>query len=562
MTAVALWLLQNALVATTASLLLILALRRWTPATRVEHLLWLLIAMKFLMPPVAHIPVPLLGDVAPHAFERSAPLPPGVRNRVGTEIAGSTSGAALPGDNELAREAAPLPDGRPHLSRAGVAWRAALTLWALGSLVALLVQVGSLARWRRRRRLAPAPPALVMLVADVARALRMRPPDVVLDATLDVPVVVGPLRPQLLWPARLLNELPSDGARMVIAHELAHVRRGDLWVGGLELLANSVWWWYPGWHMVRRQLRDTAERACDARAVALYPGLRRSYANTMLDIMSSAARPRAALALSGSGSVRRRLQAVMTDQPASRRGRRAVLVAIVLLAPGWTLARSSDSGIVPAAASIERQVPARVEIVEALAIAARDREAEVRRAVANALRDIGGERAVAALNELVGDPDEQVARAARAALGLEPPRPNLVFGGESERPALSSHAVDSLGALLTRGDPRARLAAANTLGNYRDARSIAVLIAALRDEDFHVRQSAAGALGGRAASEAVPHLVRLLEDPHPRVRQNAAGALGAIGSDQAVPALLSALRDDDPHVRRVAVSALARITAE
>src|SRR5262249_54061649 len=91
-------------------------------------------------------------------------------------------------------------------------------------------------------------------------------------------------RTQLLWPARLLDDLPPAGQRAVLAHELAHLKRRDHWVGWLQLAAACLWWGYPLFWYIRGQLRREAEVACDAWVVAMLPEARRVYAEALLEV--------------------------------------------------------------------------------------------------------------------------------------------------------------------------------------------------------------------------------------------------------------------------------------
>ena len=74
-------------------------------------------------------------------------------------------------------------------------------------------------------------------------------------------LVPGRVSPALwmpgLWPGRATLILPAGLVRLlddrqraaVIAHELAHLRRGDPWVRWLELVVSGLYWWHPllGW---------------------------------------------------------------------------------------------------------------------------------------------------------------------------------------------------------------------------------------------------------------------------------------------------------------------------
>ena len=566
------WLLQNAVLATAAALALLAALRRWRPAPGVEHLLWLALAVKFMLPPVAPLSLPVVSDV---------PAPAAVL--LPTVPAASPSGGIVAPDPSAAAAGRPpaVATGTPRGAGAPPTHRTAgdllVLVWLAGAAVVALRTGAGWLRWRRGRRPGPAPAALAALVREVAAEMGVRPPAVVLDRALAAPVVAGLFRPRLHWPARLLGALPDDRARTVMAHELAHLRRRDLWSGPVELVGGVVWWWNPGWHLVRRRMRDAAERACDAAVVRRYPGQRRAYAEALLDVAArgaAGARPALALGVDGAGPLRRRLREILRPaaRPASRRAWLAVLLLAAAVLPAWRLAPApaaadldpapsrpaGDPVRQPAGALADGGVAraAQADVVAALTRAAADPAPGVRRVAANGLRDIGGAAADAVLRRLLGDPDGNVRRVARVGLGLEPPAPNKVFP-ESGRPApLPADSLTAIRARLSRGDDDARLRAAWKLGNLRDARALDALAAALGDADFHVRQAAADALGNVGSARAAPALVAALQDRHPRVRQSAASALGNVQAPDAAPRLVPLLADADPHVRGAAAYAI------
>ena len=79
-------------------------------------------------------------------------------------------------------------------------------------------------------------------------------------------------RPLVLLPASILTATPPEMLDAIIAHELAHIRRGDHWVAWLELAAGVVWWWNPLFWFTRKRLRESAEMACDALAIGTATG--------------------------------------------------------------------------------------------------------------------------------------------------------------------------------------------------------------------------------------------------------------------------------------------------
>lgn len=84
---------------------------------------------------------------------------------------------------------------------------------------------------------------------------------------LTSPLVLG--RSEICIPLALARELSDAELDTVLAHELAHLERGDgLWFPAVGLV-EAVSWFYPFNHWMARRFRESAELACDDRAVAL-----------------------------------------------------------------------------------------------------------------------------------------------------------------------------------------------------------------------------------------------------------------------------------------------------
>jgi HEAT repeat protein len=66
-----------------------------------------------------------------------------------------------------------------------------------------------------------------------------------------------------LLPRRVEARLDGREIEAIVAHELAHIRRGDLWVNWAQLLLRAVWWFHPVVWLVNRALRRVREDCCD-----------------------------------------------------------------------------------------------------------------------------------------------------------------------------------------------------------------------------------------------------------------------------------------------------------
>lgn len=130
----------------------------------------------------------------------------------------------------------------------------------------LLLGVAGLWRLRRGRRAASEEVAAQL--ARLAGALRMRRPRVFVHDGIGEALAVGLFRPFILLPASWLLELPAPMLEAVLAHELAHVRRGDLWVNLLQRVVETMLFYHPAVWWLSRQLRLDRELCCDELAVA------------------------------------------------------------------------------------------------------------------------------------------------------------------------------------------------------------------------------------------------------------------------------------------------------
>jgi beta-lactamase regulating signal transducer with metallopeptidase domain len=147
-----------------------------------------------------------------------------------------------------------------------------------------------------------------------------------------VPVAWEMFRPTVLVPAGAAS-WPADRQRVVLLHELAHVRRRDCQVQLLAHLALALHWFNPlAWWAVRR-LRVEREHACDDHVLRF--GTRASdYADHLLQIargLAPAAEPGwAAVAMARSSRLEARVAAILDpENPRRLPDRRATMIATV-----------------------------------------------------------------------------------------------------------------------------------------------------------------------------------------------------------------------------------------
>jgi hypothetical protein len=79
-------------------------------------------------------------------------------------------------------------------------------------------------------------------------------------------VAIGAFRPGLLLPADS-SRLSDDALRMVLAHEMSHVRRGDPLLGWVPAAAQIVFWFFPPVRFAAREYLAAREQVSDADAL-------------------------------------------------------------------------------------------------------------------------------------------------------------------------------------------------------------------------------------------------------------------------------------------------------
>jgi uncharacterized protein (TIGR03435 family) len=102
-----------------------------------------------------------------------------------------------------------------------------------------------------------------------ARIGLSRPVRLLVSAVVQVPTVIGWLRPVILIPVGALGGVPAEYLEALLLHELAHIRRHDYLVNILQSVAEAVLFYHPAVWWVSGHIRAERELCCDDLAVAV-----------------------------------------------------------------------------------------------------------------------------------------------------------------------------------------------------------------------------------------------------------------------------------------------------
>ena len=214
-----------------------------------------------------------------------------------------------------------------------------VAVWFIG---VVLLTSRLLLSWLRARALVthgtrPASIEWQRTAARLSEALGLRRAVRLLESVVvEVPSVLGSLRPVILLPASTLTGLTPTQIEMVLAHELAHIRRHDFFVNLLQAFVETLMFYHPAVWWMSRRVRIERENCCDDLAVAVC-GDRVQYAKalTALEEMRAAALP--VVVAANGGSLLDRIRRIAASRPeatgvSARWTAAAVMLALLVIA--------------------------------------------------------------------------------------------------------------------------------------------------------------------------------------------------------------------------------------
>jgi len=98
------------------------------------------------------------------------------------------------------------------------------------------------------------------------------------------PLVLGLRHPRIVLPESAITPEHSETLCMMLAHELAHLRRDDLWWNWLFVMVELLCFFHPVSWMARSEVRLVTEVACDELAISSAVWSRQAYGALLIEI--------------------------------------------------------------------------------------------------------------------------------------------------------------------------------------------------------------------------------------------------------------------------------------
>lgn len=308
---------QQAMQVTVVALVVLLLVKLFArDRPHLAHSLWALVLLKCITPPVIALPTSpfcWLGQetiatawtdttvVTPRVANTGAAHREGRSNTNETFENRSSDSIVVELGGGISRPLEPVnedPNAKARVSLGWIeSWRGGLLVaWLVGSVVRLLCVAFRLRRFMtrvRRSSLHSEEPGVKELECEMQRiakrvglrdsyAARVRVR--VVDANIG-PAVIGLRRPTVLLPKVIVDESSPEELELLLAHELIHVRRGDLAWATLQTLATSLWWFHPLVFCRARWFDREAERSCDEETITSLACQPVKYARSLLSVL-------------------------------------------------------------------------------------------------------------------------------------------------------------------------------------------------------------------------------------------------------------------------------------
>ena len=168
------------------------------------------------------------------------------------------------------------------------------------TLAGLLQWKWSSYRRKLKRSTVPVDAAIELLAAELGERLGLRRKFRIVVTTEPIgPAVFGLLRPTVVLPQSVVAGKTPQQIEPILAHELVHLRRGDMYWGVVQLAVEVLWWFHPLVWWANRTMCHERERCCDEEVVAGLKYRPAAYARCLLDVLDSERNWRPMLAVPG-----------------------------------------------------------------------------------------------------------------------------------------------------------------------------------------------------------------------------------------------------------------------
>ncbi len=334
----------NAVLTALLAVVVVLVTRTWKNP-HLAHLLWLIVLLKMVTPPLLNVSIPFRfewngSEVEPspmRGFEaaahvQSSEYTDGSQEHIDVSASIQRKSLTLAETQTPSAMVTTISEGRRP------SWPIYLGVtWLAGSLVCALlagIRIGQFHHNLKETCLAGETLRRIGRAVAHELGLKLCPELRITNSRLGPMVWPIGRPPIVVLPSGLIEELEEDQLRTIVAHEYAHVARRDCLVRWLEVLCTVLYWWHPCLWLARREIRQAEELCCDALVMRAYSGHTHQFGEALLKVdefLSNAAyrSPILASEMRGAGQMKTRIEMIVNEQLPPRLGRTTKLSFVI-----------------------------------------------------------------------------------------------------------------------------------------------------------------------------------------------------------------------------------------
>jgi beta-lactamase regulating signal transducer with metallopeptidase domain len=137
---------------------------------------------------------------------------------------------------------------------------------------------------------------LTQILLDIKQKMNItKNVQVKVSRIVSLPMIMGVLKPVILIPASLVSVFSQEQLETILAHELAHLKRHDFLLNGLQSVLDVIYFFHPAMWLLSAQIRKERENCCDDLALEV-SGSKLLLAKTLVQLQETIYTPKLAMA--------------------------------------------------------------------------------------------------------------------------------------------------------------------------------------------------------------------------------------------------------------------------
>ena len=137
---------------------------------------------------------------------------------------------------------------------------------------------------------------LTQILSDIKQKMKItKNVQVKVSRMVSLPMIMGVLKPVILIPASLVSGFSQEQLETILAHELAHLKRHDFLLNGLQSVLDVIYFFHPAMWLISAQIRKERENCCDDLALEV-SGNKLLLAKTLVQLQETTYTPKLAMA--------------------------------------------------------------------------------------------------------------------------------------------------------------------------------------------------------------------------------------------------------------------------